>query len=87
MSLRRYFLLPSEGSCAESAARLSEFVPDTLDRLEDDLVFPNEDSDKFAIKLEEHLALVAIAAEGRVKHQLSGDNLILYIVSLLLPAD
>lgn len=54
----------------DSAARLSEYVADTLDRFEYDLIFADKDGDRFAIKLEEHLALGAITAEGSVKHEL-----------------
>jgi hypothetical protein len=85
--LRRHFLLPTARETPDSAARLSEYVADTLDRFEDDLIFADEDGDRFAIKLEEHLALVAIAAEGSVKHELFGDDLVRYVISLLLPTD
>ena len=85
--LRRHLLLPNDQAGPDAAARLSEFVPDALDLLEDDLDSVDEDGDQFSIRLDEHMALVALAAEGIVKHRLVGDDVINYVVNLLLPAD
>ena len=84
--LRRHLLLPDEQAGPDAAARLSEFLPDALDLLEEDLAFVDGDREQLSVRLGEHMALIALAAEGIVKHELVGDELIRYIVNLLLPA-
>lgn len=83
--LRRHLLLPNVQAGPDSSARLSELLPGALDMLDEELYFRTAERDAMSINLDEHMALVAIASEGIVKHDLEGDDIIEYVVSLLLP--
>jgi hypothetical protein len=52
-----------------------------LDRLEDDL---EEESDHYQAPVSLHPALYALAAEGRVKHELEGVDLVDYLIDVAL---
>lgn len=87
-SLRLYMLQPGKQVVADSAARLLQFLPNALDELSEDIEFLNDEGEYITVNLEDYMPLVAIMAEGFVKHQLvESDELISYVINLLLPAE
>jgi hypothetical protein len=79
-------LLGVESPTSDSAAgRLAECLPEAFELLEDDLVVDTEhESNRVSIQIESHLALFALAAEGKVKHEFDSQELVDYVVQLVL---
>ncbi|MEV6560751.1 hypothetical protein AB0M22_33875 [Nocardia sp. NPDC051756] len=85
-SLRRWFLSSDDPSVA-ATARLAAVLPAVLDSLEDELVWQDPDSNQCAVRIDQYVALFALAAEGQAKHELYDDDLIKYLIELVLSDD
>jgi hypothetical protein len=72
--------LRADDVSSPSAARLQALLPGSLDRLGDDV---EEVGDALYVSIRKHAALYAVATEGIVKHDLDGDSLVAYVVSVL----
>lgn len=82
--LRRYFLSATTPHTSLAPARLMEILPDLLELAVDDVfTVPDRELDEMVLKIEDHSALLCLAAEGRERHQIDGRELLEYLVELL----
>lgn len=80
--------LSANSATPDAASRLAEVLPPVVNRLEgDELTGLDPDFKEFRIEVGEHVALLCLVAEGKARHALDGQQLIDYLVQLLLSGD
>jgi hypothetical protein len=84
--IARFLHPPLESNAAQG--ELGERLPELLELMEDEIVVEGSGADPtIAVRLHEHAALTCLAAEAQVKHELEADDLIEYLVDLVLTTE